>query len=188
MVLIIVPMLVGFGIWQLQRMEWKQTLLADLAVASSQPITDMGTSAPRAGMQFRHVRLTVSCPPQTPDASIGHGPQGQSGWSHLLTCTSGNQPIRINIGWSPQLLDNRHAGGRFVVTGILVESEHSAAPYVLVADTAEPPLLPSAPPSTDNIPNNHLSYALQWFCFAAILLLVWVAYVVRWRQGPNPRD
>lgn len=187
MVLAIVPMLVGFGIWQLQRMQWKQALLADLAAASTRPLTDLGGNAPPPGMQFRQVRLTVFCPPQAPDASIGHGPHGQSGWSHLLTCTAEGEPVRINVGWSPQLLEEHYPGGTRTVTGILVESGHPAARYTLVADMAAEPLLPSAPPSVDTIPDNHLSYALQWFSFAAILLLVWGAYVMRWRQTPNSR-
>ncbi|MGI8611626.1 MAG: SURF1 family cytochrome oxidase biogenesis protein, partial [Sphingomicrobium sp.] len=44
----------------------------------------------------------------------------------------------------------------------------------LVAATAPPGLEPSAPPSIDQIPNNHRSYALQWFLFALLALAIYI--------------
>ena len=32
----------------------------------------------------------------------------------------------------------------------------------------------SAPPSPEMIPNNHRSYAVQWFAFAAIALVIYI--------------
>jgi surfeit locus 1 family protein len=43
----------------------------------------------------------------------------------------------------------------------------------LVADGAAPGLQPSALPSPQSIPNNHLFYAVQWFAFAAIALIIY---------------
>jgi surfeit locus 1 family protein len=41
----------------------------------------------------------------------------------------------------------------------------------------------SAPPSPDNIPNNHLSYAVQWFLFAGIAGVIYaLALRQRWRK------
>ena len=40
-------------------------------------------------------------------------------------------------------------------------------PIRLTGATAAPPLAPSAPPSLDDVPNNHRFYAFQWFFFAA---------------------
>jgi cytochrome oxidase assembly protein ShyY1 len=44
----------------------------------------------------------------------------------------------------------------------------------LVAATAPPGLEPSAPPSIAEIPNNHRSYAVQWFLFALIAVVIYV--------------
>ena len=44
----------------------------------------------------------------------------------------------------------------------------------LVAATPGPGLSASAPPSPVTIPNNHLSYAIQWFLFAGIALVIYV--------------
>ena len=38
----------------------------------------------------------------------------------------------------------------------------------LVAASPGPGLMASAPPSPETIPNNHFSYAIQWFLFAGI--------------------
>jgi surfeit locus 1 family protein len=53
----------------------------------------------------------------------------------------------------------------------------------LVAATPGPGLMASAPPSPDIIPNNHLSYAVQWFLFAGIAVLIYgLALRQRWRK------
>ena len=46
--------------------------------------------------------------------------------------------------------------------------------FLLVADVPAPGLAPSAAPSPVEIPNNHLSYAVQWFLFAGIALLIYL--------------
>jgi cytochrome oxidase assembly protein ShyY1 len=35
-------------------------------------------------------------------------------------------------------------------------------------------LEPSAPPSIEQIPNNHRSYAIQWFLFALIAVVIYL--------------
>jgi surfeit locus 1 family protein len=55
----------------------------------------------------------------------------------------------------------------------------------LVAAGSPPGLEPAAPPSTDSIPNNHRSYAVQWFIFAAIALIIYgLAMRKRWKEEP----
>jgi cytochrome oxidase assembly protein ShyY1 len=45
-------------------------------------------------------------------------------------------------------------------------------PIILTAATAPPPLVPSQPVAIDSVPNNHMSYAFQWFFFAATALVI----------------
>jgi cytochrome oxidase assembly protein ShyY1 len=45
---------------------------------------------------------------------------------------------------------------------------------MLVSDTAAPGLEASAPPSPDEVPNNHLAYAVQWFLFAGVAALIYI--------------
>ena len=58
----------------------------------------------------------------------------------------------------------------------------------LVAATPGPGLEASAPPSPDIIPNNHFSYAIQWFLFAGIAVVIYVlALRWRWRRSRRRR-
>jgi surfeit locus 1 family protein len=44
---------------------------------------------------------------------------------------------------------------------------------MLVADTPAPGLMPNPGPDPSSIPNNHLAYAVQWFLFAGLALLIY---------------
>ncbi|MFL6863719.1 MAG: hypothetical protein ACJ8DZ_12040 [Allosphingosinicella sp.] len=55
---------------------------------------------------------------------------------------------------------------------------------MIVSRAPAPGLAASAPPNRDNIPNNSLSYAVQWFLFAATALVIYAAAL--WRRG-HPR-
>jgi cytochrome oxidase assembly protein ShyY1 len=53
--------------------------------------------------------------------------------------------------------------------------------------SAAPPLAPSAPPSLEEVPNNHRFYAFQWFFFAGLAVLIyWLA--LRRRLSREPQD
>jgi cytochrome oxidase assembly protein ShyY1 len=55
---------------------------------------------------------------------------------------------------------------------------------MLIAATPAPGLAPSAPPSPDDVPNNHLAYAVQWFLFAGIAGIIYlIALRRRMRAG-----
>ena len=58
---------------------------------------------------------------------------------------------------------------------------------LLVADTPAPGLAPSALPSPANIPNNHRAYAVQWFLFAAVALVIY-GVALRRRGRATPPD
>jgi len=45
-------------------------------------------------------------------------------------------------------------------------------------------LQPSAPPSTASIPNNHRFYAIQWFSFALIALIIYGLAVRKRSKAP----
>ena len=56
---------------------------------------------------------------------------------------------------------------------------------LLVSAEAAPGLQPSEPPSLDAIPNNHLAYAVQWFLFAGVALVIYAIALHR-RSPPAP--
>jgi cytochrome oxidase assembly protein ShyY1 len=96
----------------------------------------------------------------------------------------------VNAGWSARTgaaANARPPSGMQTGTVIPV-SWGDVEALGLVLDDAEAPLVPSAPPTPATIPNNHRSYAIQWFSFAAILAGIYAAYVRRWRrQGQSRR-
>jgi cytochrome oxidase assembly protein ShyY1 len=83
------------------------------------------------------------------------------------------------MGWSKQSTAPGWKGG--AVTGTIGPDRDRQ--ILLVADTAAPGLQPSATPSLDDIPNNHLAYAVQWFLFAGVAVAIYAIALAR--RGPR---
>jgi cytochrome oxidase assembly protein ShyY1 len=92
--------------------------------------------------------------------------------------------MSVEVGWSKDPNAKvSWAGGP--VSGIIAPDR--VMRMRLVAASAPPGLQPSAPPSLSSIPNNHRSYALQWFAFAAIALIIYgLAVRKRLKEEPTP--
>lgn len=182
MVALAVPMLAGLGVWQLQRHTWKEGLLATYARNIDAAEIDLDGHPFDADMQFRNVSVTIHCPAAPSVQRAGRSLRGEAGFSHFLACTAGGQPLELNAGWSartgPQPLPEIDAP----VRGLLLQEP--AGGWLLVARDGVPPLGPSLPPGPDTIPNNHLMYAIQWFAFALVLLLIYGVWLKRWLAQP----
>ncbi len=78
--------------------------------------------------------------------------------------------MSVEVGWSknPNAKVNWSGGP---VSGMIAPDRRSG--MRLVAASAPPGLEPSRPPSLESVPNNHRAYALQWFGFAAIALVIY---------------
>jgi cytochrome oxidase assembly protein ShyY1 len=117
-------------------------------------------------------------------AVAGENMSGEPGYVHIIDCTTGAEGpgMSVEVGWSkdPNAKVN-WAGG--LVSGIIGPDRHTR--MRLVAASAPPGLEPSAPPSVASIPNNHRSYALQWFSFALIALIIY-GLAVRKRLKGQP--
>jgi len=68
------------------------------------------------------------------------------------------------------------------------EADSPIAPVFVQARTIAPlegaslPGIQPSPLQVEAIPNNHRSYAIQWFAFATILLIIYGVYLARWRR------
>ncbi|NWN33535.1 SURF1 family protein, partial [Klebsiella michiganensis] len=51
-------------------------------------------------------------------------------------------------------------------------------------EAAAPGLVPTARPDLSSVPNNHLSYAVQWFLFALVASVIYVL-ALKWRRKPK---
>jgi len=77
--------------------------------------------------------------------------------------------LSVELGWSKDPnAGHDYRGG--LVTGVIAPDSNSR--MRLVAATPGPGLTASAPPSPNSIPNNHLSYAIQWFLFPGVSLVI----------------
>jgi cytochrome oxidase assembly protein ShyY1 len=114
-------------------------------------------------------------------AVAGENAGGEPGYVQIADCATGAEGpgMAVELGWSknpnPKFSWN---GG--LVSGIIGPDRISR--MRLVAASAPEGLEPSAAPSIRSIPNNHRSYALQWFSFATIALVIY-ALAVRKRMN-----
>lgn len=168
-----VAVMIGLGIWQLQRARWKQELLAQYARAQQAPPITWPTVPLRKEQLplFRHA-TGVCLEPIGRRSAGGENLSGEPGFIHIVDCRTGTEgpAMSVVVGWSkdPNAKTN-WAGGP--VSGIIAPDRRSG--MRLVAATPAPGLEASAPPSIDSIPNNHLSYAVQWFAFALVALVIY---------------
>ena len=173
LVLAAVATMVALGIWQLQRAEWKNSLLATYAAASDRPAIDY-PAVPDAADAPYFRKSSVNCLEVVGwRATSGRSANGQSGWAHIAQCrtTGAEGPgAQVVAGWSGRPDDPDWDGG--MVSGIIAPDSQ----YVIRLVASEPVagLLKSQPPALEDVPNNHLSYAVQWFLFAGIALVIFL--------------
>ena len=92
--------------------------------------------------------------------------------------------MSVEVGWSknPNARPDWHGG---LVSGVIAPDHLTR--MRLVAATAPPGLEPSAPPSIASIPNNHRGYAIQWFSFAAVALIIYGLAVRKRLREERPK-
>ena len=172
-VLAAVAVMIGLGIWQLRRAHWKDGLIAQYQHAEKLPPLTWPTE-PIAKEQlplFRHA-TGICLKPIGQRAVAGENRTGEPGYAHIVDCSTGAEGpgMSVEVGWSknPNARVNWNGG---LVSGVIAPDRRSG--MRLVAASAPPGLEPSALPSLASIPNNHRSYAAQWFSFAAIALIIY---------------
>ena len=182
LVALAVATMIGLGIWQLERRQQKVALLASYAAAAGKPPIGWPVIPPKEPLPlFRAATgncLSVVGFRTAPGQSV----QGEPGFLVIADCRTGAEGpgLSVELGWSKNPNAGRdYRGG--LVSGIIAPDSRSR--MRLVAATPGPGLSASAPPSPDTIPNNHLSYAIQWFLFAGIAVVIYVlALRGRWRK------
>ena len=165
--------MVGLGFWQLDRAGQKERLLASYAAAQGLPEIGFPT-APFAGDPPLFRRASGQCLQVTGWRQVaGQNAKGEVGYAFLANCRTGAEGpgMVVDAGWSanPQSKPQWKSGP---VEGVIAPDK--AARMRLVSSTGLGGLQASAPPSPEMIPNNHRSYAFQWFAFAAIALVIYV--------------
>lgn len=189
-----IAVMIGLGVWQLQRAGWKERMLAELAAAPSQPPVDLDPLLARGGdvpadLAFRRALVTCTAREIAPVLRAGRTLDGISGFSVFVPCRPGADGwpgrIEVNAGWTRQA-DYRTP---LTLTGITAGSIGTVEPdglMILTAATPAPGLAASAAPAIADIPNNHLMYAGQWFFFAFTAGLIYLLALRRRRPAVAP--
>lgn len=190
-----VAMLTGFGVWQLQRAQWKQGLLAEIrAGIEAEPVFLPDHIDPSLKYLPVYVRGTTT----GDEILILSGTQTQAGYQIISGfMTEDGRRIMVDRGFIPQQARQtpRPPAALEVEGNLHWPDEKSAAtpepnlaeniwfardvPRMAEALGTEPVLVVARvvagetqgiapiPVGVEGIPNNHLNYALQWFMLAA---------------------
>jgi surfeit locus 1 family protein len=175
-------LLIGLGVWQLYRLQWKERILAQIHVAEvSKPI-----ALPAHPNRFEKVIVSGTW---VQDKAVLYGDEVHDG---PVTPVEGGQliqPLReasgrvmlVDLGWVPERKPVPVAlpAGPVSVYYTLNPAKMGAAmgfaevaPFALVAmgPLPEGPGLPQPAQHLPQPPNNHYEYALTWFGFAIVLV------------------
>lgn len=186
-VLTAVAAMIGLGVWQLRRAAWKDSLLAQYAEAEKLPPITFPTVPLRDAQLplFRHA--TGAClKPVARRAQAGENASGEPGYVQIVDCATGAEGpgMSVQLGWSKDP-NAKFSWSGGLVSGIIAPDRRTR--MRLVAASAPPGLAASAPPSLGSISNNHRSYAVQWFAFALIALVIY-ALAVRSRLNQDSKN
>lgn len=184
-----VATLIGLGIWQLGRAEWKQGLLDQYRAASKLPPIAFPTAPSAAPPPLFRWATGFCLRPVGSRAVAGENRAGETGYVHIVQCTTGAEGpgMAVEIGWSKDPNAKWHWPGG-PVSGIIAPDRLNR--MRLVAASAPAGLQPSALPSVESAatigPGVHRMYAMTWFALALAALVIYVLVLRnRWKAAPG---
>jgi cytochrome oxidase assembly protein ShyY1 len=186
-VLLAALLMVRLGFWQLHRLHEKEALLARYSANRAKPPLPLAALFPVTDDAL-YRQTSANCLGVTGwRTEAGRDAAGNPGWRHVAACRTGAEGpgVLVDMGISADPAPPAWKGGP--IRGRLTWAPSSqplvarlfAAPPpqtpMIVSDTAAPGLKPTAQPNPADIPNNHFSYAVQWFLFAGVALIIYGA-------------
>ncbi|TCP35816.1 SURF1 family cytochrome oxidase biogenesis protein [Sphingomonas sp. BK235] len=188
--------MVALGLWQLlERKPQKEALLAQLAANPGKPPIAF-PRFPDDALLFR--RASAFCLQPVGYERAG---AGAAGFRVIALCRTGAEGpgLRVQIGTTRDAKTaTTWRGGE--VRGWIAHAPDArpliatvmaprARELMLVSDSPAPGLAANTPPDPSSVPNNHLAYAVQWFLFAAVAVVVYVVALRRRGDGRvTPHD
>ncbi len=171
LVLLAVAAMIALGFWQLRRLAWKESLIAKYTASErfSAEVPFPRDAAARDAAMYRFSSFDCARVVSLSEHA-GRSAGDQSGWAHVATCeVAGGGRAEAVLGWSRDPAPVAWRGGE--VRGFIGPGR--GAPLRVVAVPPLAGLEAMAHPDPRDIPNNHLSYAVQWFLFAATALAIY---------------
>jgi len=191
-----IALMIGLGVWQLGRAHEKEAALVAYRANMTLPETAYPIGQPAdENYLFRH--LSANCLRVVDWAVIGgRAANGRAGWRHIASCATGAEGpgflVDMGVSDGPGVIVD-WAGGP--VRGLATQEPERTSMLerlfrksqpprlMIVALNPAPGLAASAPPDPASVPNNHRSYMVQWFLFAAIAAIIYgLALRKRWRD------
>ena len=124
LVLICLTILIGLGVWQLQRLKWKENLLARIAALQAAPARPLADILAAAG-DLDFVRVSVACPDleRRPTLRLFAVWNGQAGYRMIAACpisAAGFSSVLVDRGFQPLEQPTPHPPGRPVLPGPVI--------------------------------------------------------------------
>lgn len=203
-----VAVLVALGVWQLQRLEWKRGVLAEIgARLAAAPVAVPAQPDPAADRYRRVYADGLLLPGEIHVYTAG--PRGGVGYRVVAPMElSDGRRILVDRGFVAIAdKDGSRPTGPISLTGNLVwpddgppapdreknvwtgrdvplmAADLGTAPVLVVAAEVAPAGGPVPMPVSVAIPNNHLGYAVTWFGLAAVWTLMTVLWLWRIKRG-----
>ncbi|WP_179378856.1 SURF1 family protein [Jannaschia marina] len=207
--------LIGFavlctlGVWQLQRMEWKHAMIAEIEARIDAEPAALPDMPAEAADNFAPVALTGRIDGE-PLRVLGAWRAGGTGFRVVTPVETGGRRILVDLGVVPldagetialpdvpieitgnlNWPDDANAGTPdpdgdtwFARDVAAMAAARGTEPVLVVAAATTPPLaVTPVPVGTDGIPDNHLGYAIQWFGLATVWLGMTVFLLWRIRR------
>lgn len=191
--------MIGLGIWQIERAGEKNALIATYAdnLAKSPISYPMLAPVPSEALFRQSSAQCLEVVNWRTEA--GRSVTGRSGYRFIAECRTGAEGpgllADMGIGADPTFRPEWNGG---LVSGrITTEPQHGSlggqlfgklppARPMIVSNSAAPGLETSQPPSVEDIPNNHIAYAGQWFFFALVAGVIY-ALALRRRHARGGR-
>jgi cytochrome oxidase assembly protein ShyY1 len=193
-------LMIGLGVWQLERRGEKEALLARYARNVTLPPMAFPRVPVDDALLFR--RASAFCLQPTSFAiEGGRNARGGTGWRQIAQCRTGAEgpgfAVQLGFGKDPHAkLDWKGGEVRGYISHApdhlpIIAALFGGGPKTLML-VADPPLagLDANPePDLSAVPNNHLAYAVQWFVFAGLAAIIYVLALRRRTvaESPAPR-
>ncbi len=195
--------MVALGVWQLGRAEEKEALIARYEAAAADDTPVVEDWDPLASTDLAYRRVSGECGPmEQPQLVAGRNANGRTGYVAAVPCFAfagfdAGAAYVLVLGWTDRIENLQWEGGEFQGTVVPIAKSSVSVPgrnmvgndaiprlsYHIVADPPLAGLEANATPNPNDLPNNHLAYAGQWFFFALTALLIYgFALRRRWRD------
>ncbi|NOD62621.1 MULTISPECIES: SURF1 family protein [unclassified Ruegeria] len=202
--------LLSLGIWQVQRLSWKQEVLAEIEDRISANPVDLPAQVSEEADKYLPVVVSGEMVPGEIHVLVSVKQVG-AGYRIIQSFNTGDRTILVDRGFVPTTAkDTERLTGPMEIAGNLhwpdeidsytpeadidaniwfardvqnLAAALGAEPVLLIARSQTDPNVTPLPVDTAGIPNDHLQYAITWFGLA----LVWAAMTgyFLWRSRAN---